>query len=213
MNEEYDLGFGTQYEKFILGRLFRKFIEQLGIRTVCEYPANNLMGNNSEEFEKAGCTVVRKIDLKTSETYDFVWNFCEFERSPDSTRMIRKMMSLSKRYVFVVVQNNRNIGVLLHRICHLLAGSRWDHGKMEQMSLTAVKNALECEHVRVLEHGFFDVPWFILDVYESGKYLRRVAPRSHVESSRMKDSLFEGLPNWLKRWLAHHAYVLSEKQP
>ena len=212
MNEEH-LGFGTLYEKFILGGFFRKFIEQLDIHTVCEYPTNNLMDNNSEEFERAGCAVVRMTALEAGETYDFVWNFCEFERSSDSMQMIREMLGLSKRYMFIVVQNKRNIGVPLHWIYHLFTGRKWDHGRMRQMSLAAVKSAFEHENVRILEHGFFDVPWFILDVYESGKPLRWMAPRSYVEASRMKESLFEGLPNWLKGWLAHHAYVLFEKKP
>mgnify|MGYP007042358713 CR=1 FL=1 len=197
VNEEH-LGFGTLYEKFTLGGLFRKFIEQLDIQTVCGYPTNNLMDNNSEEFERAGCAVARMTAPEAGETYDFVWNFCEFQRSPDSMRMIREMLGLSKTYVFVVVQNKRNIGVLLHWIYHLFTGRKRTHGRMRQMSLVAVKNTLERENVRVLEQGFFDVPLFILDTYESGKSLRWIARRSCVEASRIKDSPFEGLPNWLK---------------
>jgi len=211
MSEEYDLGLGSRYEKFILSRLLRTFIEQLEIRTVCEYPANNLMGNNSEEFEKAGCRVTKKITPDLSEMYDLVWNFCEFERSSDSMQMICKMLDLSRKYMFVVVQNSRNIGVLLHRIWHFFVRRKWDHGRIGQMSLSAVKRAVERENALVLQEGYFDAPWFILDMYESGRSLRSLASRSHADLSRMKDSPLEGVPNLLKRWLAHHAYVLGEK--
>ncbi|MGZ4892223.1 MAG: hypothetical protein ACXV2B_08220, partial [Halobacteriota archaeon] len=76
---EYELGFGTEYEKFIMRDIARDLIHKLGISSVCEYPSNRLMGDNSEVFEVHDVTVDRltyEDEGKTGE-YDLVWNFCE----------------------------------------------------------------------------------------------------------------------------------------
>ena len=66
---------------------------------------------------------------------------------------------------------------------------------------------------RVIRIGYFDVPWFVLDIYESGILLRRMIPNA-LEGSmlRLRKSRFEEMPLFYKKWLAHHAYILFEKR-
>ena len=208
-NTEY--GFGVEYEKFLLQGIAEEMIHALRIRSICEYPANDLMGNNSEVFEKLGCSVKKLKSFQFHTKYDLVWNFCEFERSDDTRRLVNEMFAFSKKYVFIVTQNNRNIGVLIHRLYHWLVGRKWNHGYIKSMSLINVLKAAQT-HGKSIKKGFFDIPWFILDIYESGALLRKLVPKRLVNPKNLRESRFETLPDFIKSWLAHHSYVLYERR-
>ena len=187
-------------------------MSNLGIRTVCEYPANNLMGDNNEIFDGSGCTVKRMKTFNQSRIrYDLVWNFCEFENTDNPEKMIEDMLSLSRDYIFIVTQNNRNLGVHLHLLYHFLNGRKWDHGSIRSMSHSAVMQHLTKFNVKILDYGWFDAPWFILDVYETGRILKRLTFSKFVDNSELKESRFEELPTSIKSWLSHHFYVLAKK--
>lgn len=209
---DIDYGFGVEYEKFILLRIVREMVSTLGIKTVCEYPANNLMGNNSEVFDNLGCTVRKmKAFYRTNVKYDLVWSFCEFEKNDNPAKLVKNMLSLSGGYVLVVTQNNRNLGVHLHLLYHFINRTKWDHGAIKLMSHSVVMKPLMKSDVEILNYGWFDVPWFILDVYEMGHILRRVTFSKFVDTRNLRESQFEKLPNGIKSWLSHHFYVLAKK--
>jgi hypothetical protein len=206
-------GFGIAYEKFVLSKIFDDLVKRYQIKTVCEFPLNNLMRNNSEEFEALGCKVVRQpIDSKeTTEKFDLVWCFCEVEQQDNPSFLIKRILDKSRRFVLIVTQNRRNLGVTLHYIHHILAGRKWNHGHLKYMTTSIVEKELKDKNVSIIKRGAFDVPWFILDVYEDGTVLRRVVPKSLL-SKKIGPSIFEGLPFPLKKWLSHHLYVLCEKK-
>ncbi|MGZ6281012.1 MAG: hypothetical protein ACXWPP_20445, partial [Ktedonobacteraceae bacterium] len=147
---------------------------------------------------------------KTGE-YDLVWNFCEIECAKDPRRLIEQMLNLTRRYVLIVSQNRRNIGVPLHRIYHVLKRREWDHGLISMMSPKPVCKLLT-PYGNIVEVNYFDAPWFVLDVYEAGSVLRKMLPQSFAgEMLSLKKSMFEEMPTSVKAWLAHHGYVLFEK--
>jgi len=210
---DIDYGFGVKYEKFILQKIVKELVLTLGIKTVCEYPANNLMGNNSEIFDDLGCTVRRmKTFHKTGFKYDLVWDFCEFEKSDNPAKLVKDMLSLSCGYILIVTQNNRNLGVHLHLLYHFLIRKKWDHGTIKLMSHGVVMKTLTKFGAKILNCGWFDAPWFILDVYEMGRIIKQVAFSKFVDTSELRESLFEKLPNGIKSWLSHHFYVLAKKE-
>jgi len=203
-------GFGLVYEKLVFSEVASRLIKDLGLRTVCEYPANNLMGNNSDVFR--GCEIVRlKGGVKESMKFDLVWNFCEFEQADDPDKLIEQCVELSAKYLFIVTQNIRNPGVLIHRLYHLLKRRRWDHGKIARMSYNAVRSNLNGRRLEILATGAFDAPWFIFDVYESGKFLRKLIFNVGTNDENLRESFFEKSPMWIRSWLAHHHYVLLTK--
>jgi hypothetical protein len=211
---EYELGFGTEYEKFIMRDIARSLINELGISSVCEYPSNRLMNDNSEVFAAHDIAVDRLtfVDERKKREYDLVWNFCEIESAKNPLSLINSMLNLTRRYLLIVSQNNRNIGVHLHRIYHVLKGREWDHGIIAMMSPKPVCKLLK-PYGNIVEVNYFDAPWFVLDVYETGDFLRRMVPRSLAgEMLSVKKSMFEEMPIPVKSWLAHHAYVLFEKK-
>lgn len=171
------------------------------------------MGNNSEIFDNLGCTVKRMKTLHpTKIKHDLVWNFCEFEKRDNPEKMIEDMLSLSSSYIFIVTQNNKNLGVHLHLLYHFLNGRKWDHGSIESMSHSAVMKPLTKFDIEILNYGWFDVPWFILDVFEMGKTIKRLTFSKFVDNRDLRESRFEGLPNNIKSWLSHHFYVLAKKK-
>jgi hypothetical protein len=171
------------------------------------------MGNNSEVFDNLGCTVKRmKAFHWANVKYDLVWNFCEFEKSDNPEKLVKDMLSLSSSYIFIVTQNNKNLGVHLHLLYHFLNRKKWDHGAIKLMSCSVVMKPLIKFGVEILSYGWFDVPWFILDVYEMGQIIKRVTFSNFVDTSDLRESRFEGLPNGIKSWLSHHFYVLAKKE-
>jgi hypothetical protein len=208
-----DKGFGTAYEKFIINDIFADLVDKYQIKTVCEFPSNNLMENNSDEFESLGCKVTRQFlgDGKTSDRFDLVWCFCELEQRDNPFYLVEKMIEKSNRFVLIVTQNKRNIGVPLHYIYHILSSRSWDHGRLKYMTTSIVEQSLPEKYVSIVQRGAFDVPWFILDVYEAGSLLLRFIPKKLLNGKEIKPSLFEHLPFAIKKWLSHHVYLLIEK--
>jgi hypothetical protein len=200
-------GFGLAYEKFIFSRLALRLVNTFGLKTVCEYPANNLMGNYGDVF--IGCELTRLgSSAKEDRKFDLVWNFCEFEQAEDPNYLIERVSELSNGLVLIVTQNIRNPGVLIHRLYHALKAKRWDHGRLSRMSYNAVKSKIRKKGFEIIETGAFDAPWFILDLYESGRFLRKLILERGTDETDLKKSVFEDWPPWILSWLAHHHYVL-----
>ncbi len=212
-----DKGFGTAYEKSIISKIFADLVKKYSINSVCEFPTNDLMGNNSSEFEALGCQVIRRslVDADTPEKYDLVWCFCEIEQQNYPAFLIRKMLDKSQRYVLIVTQNKRNLGVPLHFVYHALTRRKWDHGRIKYMTTGIIEKHLVGKNVSIIQRGAFDVPWFILDVYEAGSLLLKLVPKSllrgKIKQTEIKPSLFENFPLWIKKWLSHHVYLVIEK--
>jgi len=209
----YRLGFGTEYEKLILREIASRIVRDHDLKSICEYPANNLLGDNNEIFTGHNLRIDRLSDPSSARNmrYDLVWNFCEIEKQKQPFKLLGSMLALTRQYLLIIVQNRWNPGVVLHKIQHSLTGRRWDHGNIALMSTRPIVEHLS-HFGRVLEIGCFDVPWFVFDIYESGAFLKKLIPRSLSRSAlELRRSWFEDLPSWCKKYLAHHNYVLFKK--
>lgn len=211
-----DFEYGLLYDKKMFAKVAEEIISKYHINSVCEYPSNDLMGNNSDIFQALGCNVRRYVCYPQTirRRFDLVWNFCEIERSSNTLKFIEEMLNLTDKYLLIVVQNRGNIGVQLHRLYHKLMGTSWDHGKLKYMSSHEIWRLLTKFPVKVLDAGVFDVPWFIFDFYESGAPLRRLVPKRFRPKNYnvIRESFLErSLPMSLKYVLAHHHYLLAEK--
>jgi hypothetical protein len=80
------------------------------------------------------------------------------------------------------------------------------------MSYNAVRAEIRRLGFTVIERGAFDAPWFVLDVYESGKFLRKLLHDAGTNERNLKNSSFENWPLWIRSWLAHHHYLLFSKK-
>lgn len=197
-------GYGTAYEKFVLKKLLRKIIDQYPIKSVNEYPANSLMGNHQEIFKEL------PVAVKTQDP-DLVWNFCEFDYTKPKD-FFDDLLKVKANFYAIITQNNKNIGVWLHRFYHLFSGRNWNHGKIKNMSYQKVVNLVRRHPaLEVREILAFDIPWFILDVYETGQLIKKFLPRG-LANTHLKLSRFETWPFSLKRFLSHHFLILLERR-
>lgn len=201
---EKEKGFGAEYEKFALRGLFRKLIEKYCIKSVYEFPGNNLMGNHQEIFENLGVQV-------NKDNPDLVWNFCEFDYAKPR-EFLNELKKFNASHIAIITQNNKNIGVWLHYLYHLILGRIWNHGKIQNMSYKKVINLVRSDsEYEIKEVLAFDAPWFILDVYETGRLIKKILPKS-VNNVELKPSRFENSPFNLKRFLSHHFLILIKRK-
>lgn len=207
-----DLGFGTEYEKWLLTGIVEELQRRHGFLAAADYPCNLLLGDSRDVFRKAEIPCTRLSTPERDAPYDVVFSFCEFEQAPDAEAFLRTLDGFGSKWILLVTQNWRNPGVPLHRLYHLLSGRPWDHGRLSRASDAAV-----LRHVRraglpwcLVERRCFDTPWFVLDVYETGTFLRRLVPEKAraAPASGMHASPFERLPRPLSRFLAHHFLLL-----
>jgi hypothetical protein len=198
--KESELGFGTEYEKAIFSGILSIMSKRYGISSVCNYPKNNLLGQTRD---------VTGSLVETRENPDLIWNFCEFENEDNIQRFFFDLEAYKPKYVLVVTQNRLNPGTLLHYLYHKVVGKNWDHGHLSKMTIKPIKQYSKGKGTyQILETGTFDAPWFILDVYEVGKYLKKLVPTSQSSPEKMKTSLFEHSPKIIKNWACHHNYIL-----
>lgn len=207
------LGYGTAYEKALLFDYAKGWVSKYDIKSVLEFPANNLMGNNNEIFEsilgKENCEKLKK-NGKTEQKYDLVWCFCEFENDEDGQKFIQDMVDKSK-YILIITQNYRNLGVLIHRIWHILWRRKWDHGIISKSSSNSVKGYVEDD--MIVESGAFDCPWFYFDIYETFSDIKKLLNKEEQREQEfvIKESLFEKLPLPIKSVICHHNYLIVKK--
>lgn len=199
---ESELGFGTDYEKVIFAGILSKMAEKYRIQSYVNFPRNGLLGNTKD--------VTKDLPEKNYNP-DLLWNFCEFENEADVEKFFSSVESFNPKYVLIVTQNWRNPGVLIHFLYHKVFGKKWDHGNLIRMTIKPIEEySRSSRKYEILEKGLFDAPWFILDVYETGRFLKRLVPESK-RYSQTKKSLFECAPTLFRKWASHHNYILLKR--
>ncbi|MGD6851447.1 MAG: hypothetical protein ACQCN6_05225 [Candidatus Bathyarchaeia archaeon] len=205
LTQESELGFGTEYEKVIFSGILDRLGQRYGISSYCNYPKNNLLGETKD--------VTGELVEKTKNP-DLLWNFCEFENRKDTLSFFSDLEAFNPKHVLIVTQNKLNPGTLLHYIYHKVFGKKWDHGFLGRMTIKPIKEYSKTKKTyEILEVGKFDAPWFILDVYESGRFLKKLVPKSNHSTGNLKSSLFEHSPEIIKKWACHHNYILLRVNP
>lgn len=205
------VGYGTVYERELINRLLRRFVRTYKIRSILEYPANDLLGDSLLLYKGVNAYVERSRSIKLRK-YDLVWNFCEIEKASDPRKLLIEMIKLSAGYILLIGQNIFNIGVPLHKIYHFLRRIAWDHGDIRFMRLGYVMKLVHNLGLIVLEYGYLDAPIFILDLYECGSLLRRYFMNNlRCRNMLLKESPFERLPKLFKPLFSHHWYLLCKK--
>ena len=198
-----ELGFGTDYEKIIFAEIISKIARKYELHSFFNYPKNNLLGNTEN---------VTKTLAEKKDDPDLLWNFCEFENENNIGTFFKSVEDFNPKYILIVTQNWRNPGVLLHYLYHTIFGRKWDHGNLIKMTTKPIEEYVKCsKKYQLLEKGLFDAPWFILDVYEVGRYVKKLVPKSKQSTDEIQKSIFERSPTYFRKWASHHNYVLLKK--
>ncbi|MFH1453571.1 MAG: hypothetical protein ABIH00_06295 [Armatimonadota bacterium] len=231
MKYEHDLGYGTNYEKLVLKRYLCDMLARSDdIHTILEFPANKLMGDTKELFENFnGKQVFSLYDFSLRgelpyDKFDLVWSFCEFENYKSSIGFLNECMELSKSKILIVTQNYFNPGIVMHRLWHALGRYKWDHGIIPKMSSITVKKCIKKnfkKKLKVLETGALDLPWFVLDIYESwavvkdkvfGKKNSGIPSEGEIEDKIKVSFIEKNAPYFVRFLLSHSHYILLEKK-
>jgi hypothetical protein len=200
MMNNLELGFGTNYEKEIFAEIISNMAAKYRMQSFFNFPKNGLLGNSKD---------ITKTLSEKNDNPDLLWNFCEFENEKDLQTFFKSLENFKPKYILIVTQNWRNPGVMLHFLYHKTFGKKWDHGKLKNMTTKPIEEYSEMSNkYQVLEKGLFDAPWFVLDVYEVGKFLKKLVPKSKQINEEAQKSIFESSPMFIKKWASHHNYVL-----
>jgi hypothetical protein len=180
-------GKGLDYERYALGKLFRKLVRVHGIRSVLEIPAKGekaMPSIYSIAFAEAGCDVTLVNaeaksrwawdELGYPVTYlqcgdvihtgleegghDLVCNFMSLAQHDAKGALLREMARLSREYVLFVAVNRFNPGFFSHRLVHRLCDVPWNHGDVRFMSPFFVRRYFERQGLRVVRAGVVDTP-------------------------------------------------------
>jgi hypothetical protein len=200
LEQQSDLGFGTEYEKVVFSGILSRISKKYGINSYLNFPKNNLLGLTDGMMGSL---------VETAEGPDLLWNFCEFENRKDTQQFFSDLTIFKPKHLLIVTQNRLNPGTLLHYLYHISLRKTWDHGHLAMMTVSRIQEYSKVQkNYEILEVGTFDAPWFILDVYEVGRYLRKIIPVYSGSKSAIKSSLFESSPKVIKNWASHHNYIL-----
>ena len=207
-----------------------------GARVWLDNPSQRMLDGAQTVWEQQGlqdlATFTRcEVDKTPHEDkeFDLVWNYCMFERFSDPAPLVAEMKRVSRNYVLVMTQNFYNLGTPFHKIYHAIRKLEWDHGNGSQMTMKAIRKAIQIQELQIVEEGTVDVPpW--LDTWDMPlrgelKKLLGLAGRkwewriengagpnngSHPRTVDFVRDVEMNLPDWFRRFQAHHLYILAK---
>jgi SAM-dependent methyltransferase len=209
---------------------------ELGADVVVGSPSETLLNHSARFWSKLDLRPQVKFGLVAEHfpyrdrSFDWVWNYCTFERFEDARSLLREMKRVSRRYVCVVTQNAYNYGYPIHWLYHRAHRQPWDHGYGRWMKLGNLVRLFEECGLAVLDRGCVDVPpWFdTFDMHIRGKikgYMSDEGSEGWFWSSLQPGDMDELASNRtiqrLERFesslffpldylFAHHFYVIGE---
>lgn len=172
---------------------------------------------------------------KSSGTFDLVWNFALFHQHQ---KLFPAIDMFSKKYVLLFTPNIFNWGAPIHWGFHLVTMTGCNHpenGPVNLMTANGLAKYVESQGYDVITTGYFDLPpWpdFAFSKKELGKHfpfsLLWGEKEKSTSSESNNDSNFDpvatnntveksaywerkGVPRWVESIVAHHQYVLAEK--
>jgi len=121
------------------------------------------------------------------DSFDLVWNFCVYEHFPRPEAVVKEMLRVTRRYIFLEIQNVFNLGLPFHRAYHYLRREPWDHGNLSQMKISGLKEIVEGLGAVVLETGATDLPpWPDINI-KAAEMLKREQSQKTQEKGRGKE--------------------------
>jgi hypothetical protein len=171
----------------------------------------------------------RKVKLvdQCSGMFDLVWSFAQVQRRPER---LAEMVQHTQRYVLVFVPNILNWGTPFHWCYHALTRVECHHaeqGGLLVRSRAGLESLARSHGLKVVRSGYVDMP-YLPDIGFSIRELKGVlgipardaaaagaTPSSPAATMRKVEWLMgwerRALPEWAQSVLAHHCWVLGER--
>ncbi len=136
---------------------------ELGCEVTVVHPSKEFLDNARRIWEAFGldANFVKSNWINTgfnADSFDLVWNFCVFEHFDEPKSVIQEMLRVTKRYIFIEIQNVFNPGFPIHRFYHFVRGEPWDHGSPGKMKLSRITSIIDKLDATVVETGATDMP-------------------------------------------------------
>lgn len=171
-------------------------------------------------------------DLRTpfaDNEFDFVWNHLAFEHYEHPELLVREMKRISCGVVMNLTLTPWNIGCIIHWLNHKWQKKPWDHGSLRQSTIGAMERVHKAEGLSHLESGACDMPpWMdTVDAQMAGSmtYMDNIpilrnnwvwcSVNPECQEHRYVKTFWkweQNAPEWFRRLVAHHLYVVSVKQ-
>ncbi len=120
-------------------------------------------------------------------SFDLVWNWAALWYLPDAAALLRELVRLSKRWVFVAMPNRLQVGYWLRK--WLLDRDFFDTVDERWVDIGLVRRTLEQAGVHIVRTGVMDVPPWPDTVMPANEVLQRLGIRSKkLESQFTGDS-------------------------
>lgn len=167
-------------------------------------------------------------------SFDFVWNFAALWHLKDAPRLIREMVRVSSNYVFISVQNTKQVGYYLRK--YAIDKDLFNNVYEKWLNVKLISQILEENGMKAIEKGVFDVPPWpdtampIRDLFkriglnnasekitDEGwhwsimEYYMGTDPEFITKINKFMFIEYFPLPVFLKSLWAHHRYIFSEK--
>ncbi len=218
-------GMGNLFRQYSQYLLMQKWEANYNLKSALEVPfdhaTDGIDGNilscyhdvcvNADETGTQG--MLKSMNKIKAESYDFVWNFGFLQREPI---LINEMKRISKRYVAAFVPNYVNPGTIVHKFYHSVYGGVCVHperGDKRFMCIHGLEEFFKNAGMRITESGYVDLPPFF-DTVVTVKEL--FGSKGHRDVLKIPINVKGLLPferiSFPKRILAHHCYVVAEKQ-
>jgi len=130
-------------------------------------------------------------------TFDLAWEWAGLWFLPDPAGLLRELVRVSRKVVFVAMPNRWQVGYLLRRF--FLDKDFFQHVDESWADMKRIRQVLENAGVRVVEEGVLDVPPWPDTVMPAREVLKRLGIRS-----RRLEARFSG-EGW--RWSTMDYYL------
>jgi SAM-dependent methyltransferase len=162
--------------------------------------------------------------------FDIVWNHLAFEHYKDPLPLVREMKRIAKSMVINMTLSPWNVGFPVHWLIHKIGRKKWDHGYFKNTLISSMAKAHEETGLTFVEAGGCDdPPWIDTVDFNMGESMRyfdafpafisRNWRWNSVDPSVQDHFLIRLLwgwermmPEWFRRYTAHHLYIISRKE-
>ena len=110
------------------------------------------------------------------DTFDLAWNWAALWYLADPASLLREMIRVSRRAVFVAMPNRVQVGYLLRK--YVLERDFVNHVDESWADISRVRRVLEGAGVRIVGHGVLDVPPWPDTVMPASEVLKRLGIKS-----------------------------------
>ncbi len=169
------------------------------------------------------------------DSFDLAWEWAALWYLPDPEGLLKELVRVSRRIVFIAMPNRIQVGYLLRK--YLLERDFVEYVDESWADIARIRRVLTGSGVKIIEQGVLDVPPWPDTVMPAAQVLRRLGIRSRKLDSRFNGSAWNWstmdyylgrrpelkaaidhytflerapLPWQLKAIWAHHRYLLGQ---